>query len=244
MARSVEINGRCFRWEDRPVSVDEDVLCEARQILAQWSTRFPVEPTWIQRRWQVPAGLVRLDCVVSPGTDIGEARTPLCVDVYEIEDRPSKIGLMASCDGAFRSRLAKITSEWAASDSSHGPLCVVYLNEAERRLADDDGWAEVCSLREALLDKRLLLTRGFPSEDDYGGIAPASVFALRHHSDKSYGERMGWWQRATMADLADDSGVWNAPFALKPCMGESGRAVMLWAPDARSDDIAGADTAE
>jgi hypothetical protein len=215
-AASVEdvvVGGWTFHYSSREHPFPMAAQFKARELLAAWGQHFPKEDTWVQRNYGVPSLLVRLDATFHNQE----------MEIYEVEERPSGIGLSRALNPSFRAKLDQMCQKWP-------DFKVVISDDPRRKGTDDFLWAEV--ERPENLNGDLALVRAEPDETAYHHLAAKSVSSLQTKGDKSYGEAMGLWDRIEDPDQLP----WEEPFTIKPLQGSKTRDVYIWLPNDLSRD--------
>lgn len=198
---------RLGKWQvnysRRPVVFPACAAEQAIALLGDWEQAFVREQTWVQKNKGLPSLLVRLDCIVQDGKLI----------VYEVEERPAGIGISSMINPAFGVEFQKLASAWEPFRIEVSPL---------RQGTDDSLWLPKMLWDQA--DAKLVLVRAEPEETEYHHLEPLSVSSLLSKGDKSYGEKMGLWQRVNSADQLD----WKGSYVLKPLQGSKLQEMEIW----------------
>jgi len=182
----------------------------------KWAQIFPKEETFAQREFNIPSLIIRLDCAVQDDT----------LGIYEVEERPSGIGLTRTLNPDFQRRLDLIRTTWPVFKS-------VVSTDPRRKATDDHLWIE--KLEEGNTQD-LVLVRAEPEETEYHFLEPRSVSSLKKKGDKSYGEGLGLWTKVLTPDEIDfESGC-----VIKPLQGSKTRDVFIYVPGPNSKRPPGA----
>ncbi|MDO8524617.1 MAG: hypothetical protein Q7R99_03240 [bacterium] len=213
MERIISLGG----WET--IVSDESLTVNPRgmsEIVKKWANLFSYEPTWVQKEYEVPSLIVRLDCVVRDG-ELG---------VYEIEERPAGIGLATLINPEFKEILVSLRKKWPLFD---------VLASGKRRPNDDYLWATVISFSEAVVanSSNPLLIRAEPEEKEFLQFEKRSVSSFSRKGDKSYGIHLGLWREVP----SEEDLPWDKPFCLKPTQGSKARDVKIWLPKHSEKEI-------
>lgn len=190
---------------------------QALSLIDQWRFIFPLGNTWVGTNYDVPSLFIRVDCVYS--ADRG-------LQVFEIEERPSGVGLSRRLNPWFAERFDALRKEWPAFRWVADPT----------RLSDDAEWlGPGLSLAAALKSKDLVLVRARPERAEYHPLEERSVSSVQHEGDKNYGIALGLWQRLHYLedDTPDDVGgdidpPIVGPAVVKPLKGARNRDVMCY----------------
>lgn len=190
-----------------------------RDVLPPWERVFPKEGTWVQETVGRPSLIVRLDMVVREDGEVG---------IFEIEERPSGIGLSMALSRQFDERMRALYGAWSRT---FGPVDVV-LSSARKR-GDESELEKRLGMKmhsgpPEHLNGSLYLVRAEPEEVAYHLLVPRSMSTVRFKGDKEYGHLLGWWHPVP-ADPKDLP--WETGFALKPARGSKLRGVHLFHPD-------------
>lgn len=177
-------------------------------LLSRWQGSFRKENTWSRRELGTPSLIIRLDCVVHAGK----------LAVYEVEERPSGIGVSVILNPFFKKRLRQVLSTW--------PDFRVVISE-KRAGTDDQIWMDALSWpRSTNSDAELVLIRAEPEEAEFHHFESQSISSLIAKGDKAYGETLGLWHRVVTVDELP----WERGFVLKPTQGSKMRDVEIWHP--------------
>lgn len=199
-----------------PVILPTPIADNAVAMLSSWQTVFTRENSFVQRELGIPSVICRIDCA-------GNMSSPDPASwVYEIEERPSGIGLTREINPQFRSLLDSLKIGW--------PKFKVVCS-ANRGWSDDHLWLETISLEQALKEQdSLLLIRAEPDEKDFHPLVARSISAVETKGDKSYGIEMGLWYRVNFSN-GETLLPWDKPFCIKPMKGSKGRNIEVWLPN-------------
>jgi len=179
------------------------------EILRRWRAGFRRESSWAQEVLGVPSLIVRLDCFEENGE----------LQVYEVEERPSGIGVSSVINLCFSEKLKNINKRWPQFKS---------LISSERKAHDDESWLQTIGLDEALKTDDLLLIRAEPEEEKFHQFQSRSVSSLVTKGDKSYGLKIGLWEKVGKEDLFNLP--WDEGFCLKPLQNSKCRGVEIYHP--------------
>ncbi len=188
----------------------QDLVEQSLEMIDQWVDLFERETTWIQKKYNVPSLIIRLDCVVHNGK----------LGIYEVEERPSGVGLCGLINTDFKTRLEIAKSIW--------PKFKVIVSPKRSLDGDDSLWAQT---EQSLSSRSLVLVRAEPDETEYSYLESCSVSSLKAKGNKGYGLRMGFWYRVCVSDFEDLP--WNRGFALKPLSGSKCLGLEIWDPRRR-----------
>lgn len=197
-------------WNIKVLSKEESFtgrnIEQSLEAINRWAQIFPKEETYVQRQFSIPSLIIRLDCSVQDGN----------LGIYEIEERPSGIGLTRILNPDFQQRLDLIRTTWPVIKS-------VVSDDPRRKATDDHLWIDKLEPENT---EDLVLVRAEPEETDYHFLEPRSVSSLKKKGDKSYGEGLGLWRRVTKPDEIDfESGC-----VIKPLQGSKTRDVFIYVP--------------
>ncbi|MFA7192092.1 MAG: hypothetical protein WC089_02215 [Candidatus Paceibacterota bacterium] len=186
-------------------------LCEkqALSLINKWKDFFSKEETWVQHNFGVPSLFIRLDCVLREDSEI---------HIYEVEERPSGMGIANETNPRFRETLKEINPYW--------PEFKTVLSE--RRDGRYDCWTPMISMEDALNSQDLLLIKAEPNEEEFHKFENRSVSSLKQKGNKSYGLEMGLWKEVTVDDFNDFE--WDLGFCLKAKQCSKARGVEIWYP--------------
>lgn len=192
--------------------IPKDMTAQCLQVLAEWMKIFPKEDTFVQGHFGVPSLFIRLDCVWNDGQ----------LGIYEVEERPSGIGINLEINPQFKRLFAAVQSEWP-------DFVVVVSPERWRRGGDDHVWAKEVSFRDALESNSLVLVRAEPEEQIFHRFASRSVSTVVAKGLKSYGVPLGLWEEVRWTEQSL-SLPWKQGFCLKPLRGSKTRNVLICPP--------------
>lgn len=178
---------------------------QGRAILNKWQTSFPTEATWVQENVGTPSLITRLDATIKDGDLVP----------YEVEERPSGIGLSYEISRTFQDRLERVRTTWP-------DFKVVISDDPRRKGIDDSKWATITGPDTT----GLVLVRAEPEEEAYHHLEGQSVSSLHKKGNKSYGVEMGLWEEVGDPEELD----WEDPFVMKPLSGSKTRDVFVWIP--------------
>jgi len=202
-------------WEvnvaSESVSIQPHLQQDAVRIVEEWQPHFPSEDTWVQTTLGVPSLIVRLDATESDGHLIP----------YEIEERPSGIGITSVINNSFRQNLDQARAQWPEFE-------VVVSPERGEVGTDDFLWAPIATPETA---KNLVLLRAEPHENWAHPFQNRAVSTVLTKGDKSYGQDLGLWEKVTQPEQLD----WNKPYTLKPMQGSKAKGVVIWYPRSQKE---------
>jgi len=216
--RNIVCNGWTFKFADLPIQFGLEHQERASQVLSQWGTFFPKENTWVQNTHKVPSLIVRLDCVIHEGE----------LFLYEIEERPSGIGLTCLLNEQFKNRLAELRAKW--------PTFKVVISSRRQKGTDDHLWLGVDNSDNS----SLVLVRAEPDESDFHYLEVLSVSSVKEKGNKGYGVLLGLWEEILTED--EVSLPWDSTFVLKPVQGSKCHNIRIWSPIDKSKGIGGLST--
>lgn len=187
---------------------------EGKEILKKWERIFPKEKTWVQKNFGVPSLIVRMDCTVYDGK----------LGIYEIEERPSQVGIARVINRQFAEILKKLMAEW--------PEFVAVISPRRGQKIGDDGlWIQTIQYFPEELPKNInkVIVRAEPTEVEFHCLQPKSVSTVTAKGNKSYGEKLGWWKKIRSGSCLP----WEEGFVLKPLQGSKMQNVEIWDPEQR-----------
>ncbi len=190
--------------QERPFT-DRNIT-DSLAAINRWTQIFPKEETFVQREFNIPSLIIRLDCAVQDDT----------LGIYEVEERPSGIGLTGALNPDFQKRLDLIRTTWPVFKS-------VVSDDPRRKATDDHLWID--RLEEGNTED-LVLVRAEPDETGYHFLEPRSVSSLKKKGDKSYGEGLGLWKKVTTPEEID----FDSACVIKPLQGSKTRDVFIYVP--------------
>lgn len=192
-----------------------DAVDQCLEILPRWVSAFPREDTWVQNYIKIPSLLVRFDCI---GGENG--------GIYEIEERPSGVGVSCEVSRVFKDNLSRVSLTWPEYQVAVSNLRVT---------CDDYLWGrKTITLAEAETSNSLLLVRAEPEEiGTLTTLESRSVSSMGRKGDKSYGIELGLWKQVSSKDELP----WTDGFVLKPLQGSKCRGVEIWTPQKRVPGI-------
>ena len=194
---------------EQVATVPLTVITTLLAILRQWQGAFTCEDNFAQKNFGVPSLLVRIDC--APALDGG-------VGIYEVEERPSGVGVTREINPDFRERLGA----WLKG----APDFKVLVSPRRGSPGTDDFlWAE---LAESGYDGPLLI-RAEPEETEFHHLAQRSISSLLTKGDKSYGRQLGWWKEVGYEYFMYGL-PWDKGFCLKPKQSSKCRGVHIFPP--------------
>jgi hypothetical protein len=213
---SLEFRGHVFRYTDIELKISGAVTHALLEVLHNWQTCVPYEPTLVMRQYGVPCLVVRFDCTISPSGK---------VSIYEIQEGCSGLGYAGIVNPEFRKlRDYCKTSLW--------PEFKVIISESSND--DDPLWLEPISLEEAFSTNVALMMRYSVSDpSEIRRLEPLIARAIRPvvtHNDKTYGIKLGLWQPIRWSQFPD-SLPWHESFVLKPLRKSGSRDVVIWRHD-------------
>ena len=206
--RTVELGPWEFQTTDRAEFVTASQVNELQHALRRWQEVFSREDTLAQREFNVPSLLVRVDCTP----------TPQGLRIYEVEERPSGLGVASTIAPGFATRLRSQLQQLP-------PFQVVVSPQRGWPGTDDFVWATAATTAPPM---GAVLVRAEPEESGFHSLAPRSISAVREKGNKDYGVALGWWQLVTAADV--NQLPWDQGFCLKPIQGSKCRGVEIFAP--------------
>lgn len=204
--RTVRINAWNVNFSDEVRVFSDQAVQQSLALLSRWQSSFAQENTWSQRELGTPSLVVRLDCVVHDGV----------LTVYEVEERPSGMGVSSLANPFFKDRLGQIVQTW--------PDFRVVISD-QRSGTDDHIWMDALN-RPICRNAELVLVRAEPEETEFHHLEEHSVSSLIAKGNKSYGETLGLWQRVQNAATLP----WDRGFVLKPKQGSKMHDVEIWDP--------------
>lgn len=186
-------------------------VCEDKALLIinQWKDLFPKENTWVQKNLGVPSLFIRLDCVLQEDSE---------VHIYEVEERPSGMGIANDINPIFAKTLKEAMNNW--------PTFKTVLSE--KRDGRYDCWTPMISMDDALNSNDLLLIKAEPNEEEFHKFENRSVSSVKQKGNKSYGLDMGLWKEVRVDDFNDFE--WDLGFCLKAKQCSKARGVEIWYP--------------
>ena len=194
-----------IRFVDRPFAMTAEMVQDGAKCLAKWQKLFAPEQTWVRENLGVPSLLARIDVTIMDEH----------LMYYEVEERPSGMGVTSIVNQQFAGLLQEISSIWPDFSIVISPL---------RRGTDDNIWAK--NITTTIPDEGLVLVRAEPEEEAFHHLTARSVSSLQEKGNKSYGLEMGFWSWASNPrDLS-----WHLPFTVKPVKGSKTRGVHIWHP--------------
>jgi len=205
---SISIENWQFGFSSTKEILTESAIEQSINTLKQWAGCFPKENSWVEKNYGIPSLIVRLDCTANGS-----------VSIYEIEERPSGIGIACRLNPDFEPKLRLLKNKWPDFKSLVSP---------KRVACDDNLWLDSISLEESLKEEGLLLIRAEPEEVEYISLQNRSISSLENKGDKSYGVKMGLWKTVSLDDF--DSLPWTEGFCLKPIKGSKCRGIHIWNP--------------
>ena len=203
----LNVTGWSMNVSKKNMLFSEEMIQQSLELLKQWEVAFPREDTWVQETFGIPSFMVRLDC-------IGGRQD----QVYEIEERPSGVGVSQVVSPLFRHNLERLSHDWPAYD--------VVVSGARTSYDDHLHGKKTLTLEEAKDSKSLLLIRAEPNEEMFHGFENRSVSSLKEKGNKSYGVALGLWTEVDTESRLP----WKNGFALKPLRGSKSKGVEIWAP--------------
>ncbi len=181
-----------------------DALVSATLMVREWVSAFVKERTWVMDNYGVPSLIIRLDCFLDHDAHLHG---------IEIEDRPMGIGMTGMMNPRFAMNLDHfLERSWPR---------IASVSSERRNGSDDHLWI---SPPQSAGD--LLMVRCRPDEEEFYHLRDRSVSTISTEGDKSYGEKLGLWERISR----DDSIPWEEPFVLKPMQGTRCDDVVVWLP--------------
>lgn len=185
-------------------------------FLEKWQAVYPREETFAQTNFGVPSVLVRFDCVY------GEEG----FGAYEIEERPSGVGIALKINAQFANLFGRLREEWPE-------FSIVVSPRRWKHGGDDHLWAREGSYDEALTASDLLWVRAEPQEREFHRFASRSLSTVATKGDKAYGVALGLWQAVASdeeAKISIKDLPWDQGFFLKPLQGSKTRGISMWLP--------------
>lgn len=171
---SVDIQNWRFEVSPKKEALTVTAIEQSMAALKKWAACFPREKSWAQQNYGIPSLIVRLDCTANGN-----------ISIYEIEERPSGIGIACKLNPDFKPKLQILKSKWPEFKSLVSP---------KRNACDDGFWLDSTTFEESLKGNDLLLIRAEPEEEEYHPLQGRSISTLKNKGDKSYGVEMGLWQ--------------------------------------------------
>lgn len=171
-----------------PVVLDRAITEQERELVRALVTSATKENTWAQQALGVPSVIVRLDSTLVPDAS-GELTQR---ELYEGELRPGWLGYSSLVNAQFASAFEEINQTWPKG------LTAVVTPESKTR--DDQLWVPTTPTLETSAEHVLL--RVDPGTPGAEALVNRSVSPVQTKHDKSYGVKMGLWDRvATEEDL-------------------------------------------
>lgn len=187
----------------------------ARNIIRKWESLFTKEVTWVQLNYQIPSLIIRLDCVMN---ECG------VLSIFEVEERPSGLGLTSVGNEVFAAKLQSLASSWPD----------FYVVTSPRRVAGDDYlWRK--ELTQDADSNSLVLVRAEPEEKEFYHLEKRSVSSLRSKGCKAYGEGLGLWEKVNSLEF--DDLPWGRGFVLKPLQSSKMHDIAIWDPQRRPGSV-------
>lgn len=206
--RETQIGDWKFFCADETKIFRSSLIEQGELLIKKWEKAFPKENTWARQNLGVPSLIIRLDCVEQDGK----------LRIFEVEERPSGVGITSLLNWDFKERLMKISQSW--------PDFKICISEQRNGGGDHHLWREVVSIYQAERGNELLLLKSEPGEEEFWKFESRSVSSLKRKGDKSYGVKMGLWREVRAGEGLD----WSQPFVLKPTQGSKCRDVVIWHP--------------
>lgn len=181
-----------------------DALVSATLMIREWVSAFAKERTWVMENHGVPSLIIRLDCFLDHAG---------YMHGIEIEDRPMGIGITSMMNDRFATNLDDFLKRFWPRIAS--------VSSERRNGSDDHIW--ISSPRS---DSDLLMVRCRPDEEEFYHLRDRSVSTISTEGDKSYGEKIGLWERISWGE-----GIpWEQSFVLKPIQGTRCDDIVVWLP--------------
>ena len=215
----MKVNGWSFNVMPKILTIrSEEVEKLERGIIKPWSSHYFWENTWVQKELNIPSILIRLDMAFHSDGSIG---------VYEVEERPSGMGVTMKISPAFAGAFKAIYGVW---ERTYGNLEFVVSSRREK--GDDELVGELMGVKvwkglPTISDNSLYFVRADPDEKDYYQLGARSVTTIVSKGDKSYGVSLNLWR--PIPDSSENL-PWDKGFALKPRQGSKLKDVYLWHP--------------
>ena len=206
--RKMRIGNWEFPVADETKILKRGLVEQGELLIKKWEKAFPEENTWTRQNLGVPSLIVRIDCVEQDGK----------LRIFEVEERPSGIGIASLLNWEFKERLTEVSGSW--------PDFKICLSKQRNGGGDHYLWREVIDISQAERSNDLLLLKSEPWEEEFWKLENRSVSSLKKKGDKSYGVKMGLWREARAGEELD----WSRPFVLKPIQGSKCRDVVIWYP--------------
>lgn len=205
--QELTVTGWKLNFTMRKMLFSQKMIQQGIELLDQWQVAFPKEETWVQKKIGIPSLIVRFDCI---GGGNGH--------IYEIEERPSGVGVSQMISPLFQKNLKRLSKDWPEYD------VVISGN----RVSCDDHLCgkRIMTIEEAKNSESLLLVRAEPVEKDFDCFESRSISSLRQKGNKSYGVNLGLWKKVSSVENLP----WEDGFALKPLQGSKCRGVEIWTP--------------
>jgi hypothetical protein len=159
------------------MKLPDAIITQVQNLANRWISIFDQEKNALYKGdgsgWPTCTPIIRLDCTV---TKDGE------LNLYEVEERPSGVGITGETNPDFRLRLAELRKKWNFPGlSSLAP---------EGYGTDDRLWLPTLTYDEALRkDDGLLLVRYNPRDLEHSGFyrfAHRAISTLEKEGDKKY----------------------------------------------------------
>lgn len=203
-----------WRFNTSPKTEFFEFIEEGKETLKKWTRIFPKEKTWVQKKFGVPSLIVRIDCTVYDGK----------LGIYEIEERPSQVGITKVINQQFAEILKRLMTEWPE-------FVAVISPRREQKIGDDKLWIQTIQCFPEKLPKNInkVIVRAEPTETEFHCLQSKSISTVRVKGNKSYGEKLGWWRKIKNNSYLS----WERGFVLKPLQGSKMQNVEIWDPEQR-----------
>jgi len=189
---------------------------QMESLAIEWIKKFNFKhQNLMTKEFSVPSNIIRFDYVLNKDG---------LINVFEIEDRPAGFEINAlTIPKVFAQFLNSLQSYSAYTQKPIG-VCV-----SPGRMFNSDDFFWVQRLRDFVdckivfgqvpknPESHIWFIRSLRSETEYYQLSPYSLSTIQYEGDKSYGVRMGLWQR--IDSLGVDNLSWDKPFVVKPDAG-------------------------
>ena len=178
--------------------------------------------TYVQSNFGLSSIVIRYDYTVINGK----------INIYEIEERPAlAVGMWSNPD--IKSGIVNIFSELEQYSGKQVKVLV-----SNQRKENTDDWL-LPELTNNLIsvehhqnspcncDNALYYVRSHRTEKDYWSLADRSVSTIKSEGNKSYGLRLGLWNKVDNFNELD----FEKEFALKPLSGSRCEEILFWSPN-------------
>ena len=195
------------------ITIRRESLKPAEELIKRWTKIFPKEDTLAQKFYNIPSFVVGVDCIIDEKTGR--------FGLYEIDEKPTGIGLACFLNESFKAHLHGMLAWWPYSS-------ITVLISKDRRGCDDQFWTTTTSNQKDFNTHSLFIIRAEPGEiGKFNGFEGNSGSSLLQDGNKSYGVELGLWRETTPRDLENPE-LWKENFVLKPCQGRDSKDIMIW----------------